>query len=63
MLAVLQVSKQVHPSDCTGHAYSGMQGLYKGKGGAANDQSDAGCKGNRQIHVDTCMFLLKGGGL
>ena len=32
--------------------------VYKGKGGAGNDQSDTGCKGNRQIHVGTCMFLL-----
>ena len=37
-----------------GNLYSSQYMVYKGKGGIANDQSDAGCKENRQI--DTFMF-------
>ena len=37
-----------------GNLYFSQYMVYKGKGGVANDESDAGCKGNRQIR--TCMF-------
>ena len=41
-------------SKSDGNLYSSQYMVYKGKGGVANGQSDAGCKGNRQI--GTCMF-------